>query len=39
MRKVDPVITWSPWNPVAVKKLDPYIAFEMVKAVSKLEAM
>jgi len=22
-RKIDPMITWSPWNPVAIKKVDP----------------
>lgn len=22
-RKEDPIITWSPWNPVATKKVDP----------------
>lgn len=24
VRKVDPMITWSPWNPVATKKVEPY---------------
>ena len=24
VRKEDPMITWSPWNPVATKKVDPY---------------
>ena len=23
-RKEEPMITWSPWNPVATKKVDPY---------------
>lgn len=23
-RKVVPIITWSPWNPVAMKNVDPY---------------
>lgn len=23
VRKVDPMITWSPWNPVATKKVEP----------------
>lgn len=24
MRKVDPIKTWAPWNPVATKNVDPY---------------
>lgn len=23
-RKDEPMITWSPWNPVATKKVEPY---------------
>ena len=34
MRKVDPVITCSPWNPVAMKKVDSYTLSEIVKGVS-----
>ena len=35
MRKVDPVITCSPWNPVAMKKVDSYTLSEIVKGVSQ----
>lgn len=30
-RKVVPIITWRPWNPVATKKTDPYTLSAMVK--------
>lgn len=33
-KKVVPIITWNPWNPVAIKKLDPYIPSEISKEAS-----
>ena len=33
-RKVDPVITCGPWNPVATKKVEPYTPSEIVKVAS-----
>lgn len=32
---MEPIITWSPWNPVAMKNVDPYTPSEMVNDVSK----
>jgi len=29
------MITWNPWNPVAIKKVDPYIPSEIVKEASR----
>lgn len=34
MRKVDPIITCSPWNPVATKNVDPYTPSEIVNEAS-----
>lgn len=34
MRNVEPIITCNPWNPVAIKKVDPYTPSEIVKDVS-----
>lgn len=34
MRNVDPIITCRPWNPVAMKKVEPYTPSEIVKEVS-----
>lgn len=30
-----PIITWSPWNPVAIKKVEPYTESEIEKGDSK----
>lgn len=34
IREADPRITWSPWNPVATKKVEPDNPSEMVNDVS-----
>lgn len=34
-RKVEPIITWRPWNPVATKKVAPYTLSAIEKAASK----
>lgn len=33
-RKEDPMITWSPWNPVATKKVEPYTPSAIEKGAS-----
>jgi len=35
VRNVVPIITCSPWKPVATKKVDPYAESEIVKGASK----
>lgn len=32
--KEDPMITWKPWNPVAMKKVEPYTPSAMENGVS-----
>jgi len=32
---VDPIITWIPWNPVAIKKVEPYTLSAILKDASK----
>jgi hypothetical protein len=34
MRNVVPVITCSPWNIVAIKKIDPYVEYAVVSGAS-----
>lgn len=34
-RKVDPIMTWRPWKPVAIKNVEPYTLSEIVKDVSR----
>lgn len=34
VRKVDPIMTCSPWNPVATKKVEPYTPSAIVKGAS-----
>lgn len=34
VRKVEPMMTWRPWNPVAIKNVEPYTPSEIVKDVS-----
>lgn len=34
VRKVVPMITWRPWNPVATKNSEPYTLSEIVNGVS-----
>ena len=34
IRKMDPIITWSPWNPVAIKKVEPKAESDMQKGAS-----
>lgn len=34
IKKVVPIMTWSPWNPVATKNREPYTLSEMVNGVS-----
>lgn len=33
-RNVEPMITWSPWKPVATKNVDPYTPSAIVKGAS-----
>jgi hypothetical protein len=35
VRNVVPIITCSPWNPVATKNVDPYAVSAIVKGASK----
>ena len=32
IRKVFPIITYNPWNPLVVKKVDPYAEFVILSA-------
>lgn len=34
IRKVVPMITWRPWNPVAMKNVEPYTPSAIVNGVS-----
>lgn len=34
-KKIVPIITCIPWNPVATKNVDPYVASAIVKGASK----
>jgi hypothetical protein len=33
-RKIEPMITWVPWKPVPIKKMEPNILSEIEKRVS-----
>lgn len=33
-RKVDPISTWAPWNPVATKNVEPYTLSAILKDAS-----
>jgi hypothetical protein len=33
-KKIDPIITWSPWNPVAIKNVDPNVESAIQKGAS-----
>jgi len=33
-RKVDPIKTWIPWNPVAIKNVDPKVESDIEKGAS-----
>ena len=34
VRKIDPMITWIPWNPVAMKKVEPNVESDMENGAS-----
>lgn len=34
LRKEDPMITWRPWNPVAMKNVEPYTLSDIMNDVS-----
>lgn len=35
IRNVEPIITWRPWNLVAIKNVDPWLMPEMENGASK----